>query len=265
MTNAALCAAMQIANFYFFHNSLQQNMDYLEEYFKICSITSNDVYVERHHIVPKSLCPLLKNSKQNLVSISAYNHFKAHYFIWKWSVENNEKRWAAKMWTALIRMYKQVSENMTIEQIEECAVKFEEIRKNCSMSGSDNPMYRRKHKDSSKKLMSEKIRHRFQTDPSYRKKLMCPKSEEAKRHMRENAYDRRGSKNPMYGVSLKDKLSPEAYKQWKERAKRVGKANGNFGKTWIFITDGIKNKRHNKNDTLPEGWKYGMTKKKATD
>lgn len=51
-------------------------MKHLEEYNSIIEYRKSnplpdDVYGENHHIVPRSICPLLKDSKDNIVRLSA--------------------------------------------------------------------------------------------------------------------------------------------------------------------------------------------------
>lgn len=43
----------------------------------------NFVYYEAHHILPKSIYPELKNNKDNIVLLTAREHFLAHYLLTK--------------------------------------------------------------------------------------------------------------------------------------------------------------------------------------
>ena len=77
-------------------------MTYKEKYFEIINNGLKDKpesgYYERHHIVPKSICPILKKSQDNLIYLTAKNHFLVHYYIWKWYKEElHEKKWARSM------------------------------------------------------------------------------------------------------------------------------------------------------------------------
>jgi len=51
-----------------------------------CELTAKpapkDCYTERHHILPKALFPELKNEGWNIVSLTAENHFLAHYYLY---------------------------------------------------------------------------------------------------------------------------------------------------------------------------------------
>lgn len=73
------------------------DMTYKEKYYEIINSglieKPESGYYEHHHIVPKSICPLLKKSQNNLVYLTAKKHFLAHYYIWKWFKEElNEKK-----------------------------------------------------------------------------------------------------------------------------------------------------------------------------
>lgn len=85
-------------------------MKHFEEYNKIIDFRKSNPlpegqYGEDHHIVPKSICPLLKKAKGNIVKLTAQEHFMAHYHLWKaFRDELHEKEWARKMNFALYRM-----------------------------------------------------------------------------------------------------------------------------------------------------------------
>lgn len=68
-----------------------------------------EVYAEKHHIVPRSICPLLEKSKQNIVRLTAQEHFLAHYHLYlAYKEELNEPKWAMKMALAFARMKQQL-------------------------------------------------------------------------------------------------------------------------------------------------------------
>ena len=56
--------------------------EYLDQYLKLTKITSNDIYLEIHHIKPKAYYLLKKlkvdNTKNNIIKLSFANHCKAH-------------------------------------------------------------------------------------------------------------------------------------------------------------------------------------------
>lgn len=55
--------------------------DYQKEYLKL--IKRNSEEGELHHILPKSMFPLWKDRKSNLVKLSYEDHYKAHYLLYK--------------------------------------------------------------------------------------------------------------------------------------------------------------------------------------
>lgn len=85
-------------------------MSHLEEYNQIINFRKsnplpNGQYGENHHIVPKSICSILKDSPDNIVRLSAQEHFLAHYHLWlAYRDELKEKTWAKKMCFAFTQM-----------------------------------------------------------------------------------------------------------------------------------------------------------------
>jgi hypothetical protein len=75
-------------------------MTHFEEYNRIIEFRKSnpppeDQYSEKHHIVPKSICPLLEKAKENIVRLTAQEHFMAHYHLWlAYCDELHEKTWA---------------------------------------------------------------------------------------------------------------------------------------------------------------------------
>lgn len=138
-------------------------MTYQEKYFKIINTGSKDKpeigYYERHHIVPKSICPLLKNSKGNLIYLTAKNHFLAHYYIYHWfKDELHEKKWSRSMCFALIKMKRQLMKSDDIEKLSDL---YQEVRKDLSESmkvencGVKNPMFGKHLTVNARKKISE--------------------------------------------------------------------------------------------------------------
>lgn len=85
-----------------------------------------ELYGENHHIVPKSVCPVLAKSNENIVRLSAQEHFLAHYHLWlAYRDELKEKKWARKMCFALHRMKQQL---MKCDDVEGMAKLYEDAR-----------------------------------------------------------------------------------------------------------------------------------------
>lgn len=136
-------------------------MTYQEKYYEIINNGLKDKpeigYYEHHHIVPKSICPLLKNSKLNLIYLTAKNHFLAHYYIWKWfRDELHEKKWSRRMCYALNMMKRNVSKSNNIDELSKL---YEEVKKDLRQAMKDNKYFMGKHHSAeSRKKMSEALK-----------------------------------------------------------------------------------------------------------
>lgn len=89
-------------------------------------------YVEKHHIIPKSLGG--DNSDTNLVSLTAREHYVAHELLYKMYQNSNDYKAAYKMANAFILMHKYSGsldkENNRFHYIKYNSRMYEEIRKN---------------------------------------------------------------------------------------------------------------------------------------
>ena len=68
-------------------------MNYKKIYHSIISKAKNrttDEYVEKHHIIPTSLGG--KNNKENIVRLTAREHFVCHWLLWKFTEGKDKKR-----------------------------------------------------------------------------------------------------------------------------------------------------------------------------
>lgn len=182
-------------------------------------------YKEKHHIIPKSLGG--DNSKENLVNLTAKEHFICHlllvkmvekqdkhsmaYAAWQMTMVNGRSRY--KMSARIYELLrKQLSESMSGRTFSE-----ETKRKIGEKSKGRKPMLGKKHSEETKKKIAEsKIG------------ISTPKSEETRKRMSDTwkkiAPDRRGIKNPMHGK-----------KQSKDSKELISKANsgennGMYGK-----------------------------------
>ena len=132
-------------------------MTYQEKYYEIINNGLKDKpeigYYEHHHIVPKSICPLLKNSKLNLIYLTAKNHFLAHYYIWKWCRDElREKKCSRRMCYALNMMKRIVSKSNNIDELSKL---YEEVKKDLRQAMKDNKYFMGKHHSAeSRKKMS---------------------------------------------------------------------------------------------------------------
>lgn len=185
-------------------------------------------YTEKHHIIPKSCGG--SNSKDNLVDLTAKEHFICHLLL----VRIVKGNFRYKMAYALNRMLTTNSNNQV--RYIPTSRKFEKIRLQISdaLKGHPSPMKGRKHSEETKKKLSEIHKGK----PSLLKGRS--KSEETKKKIAES---RKGYKMP---DSTKKKLS-----------------EFNKGKSY---SDDYKKKMSERNKGLGFGRKLSTeTKKKISD
>ncbi len=106
----------------------------------------------------------------------------------------------------------------------------QELRQKCSQPGNTNPMYGRSRR-------GEKVGG-----------AVTPLI---------------GENNPMFGRDWRTGKTQKELEDHKKQSVRVGKDNGCYGSTFLWISrDGVY-KRHDKNETIPEGWNVGFDKTEA--
>lgn len=122
-------------------------MDYQKIYYQICqnSIKENrkkasGVYYEKHHIVPKCLGG--DNTKQNLVLLTAKEHYICHLILYYLHPNN---RGLALAYTKFNKIHKKGANQFS-------KVRQEAVKR---ISGHNNPMYGKTHSDSVKKKISQ--------------------------------------------------------------------------------------------------------------
>jgi len=127
-----------------------------QDYFKIIDLRKGkprEGYMERHHIIPRSLGG--KDTKENMVWLSASDHFECHKLLTTITEGINK----TKMWSALWRMMNKQSQTQqrdylfTNEEYKE-ARKQHSIAHSQRMSGTNNPFFGQTHSDKTRSLMS---------------------------------------------------------------------------------------------------------------
>lgn len=101
------------------------------------------VYYELHHILPKSLFPLWKTKKSNLVLLTAREHFVCHKLL--------TKIFPTKaMYFALVSFIGNNHIHISSREIERLRMNYAK-----RITGENNAFYGRKHSEDSKRKMSE--------------------------------------------------------------------------------------------------------------
>jgi hypothetical protein len=141
-------------------------MNYSKIYYKIVENRKDhpyDGYVECHHIIPKSLGG--SNDKDNLVNLSAREHFICHLLLTKMYSEGTPNHY--KMVKAFMMMLLCKSENqqrvLTSKRFESLRIKFSEAQ-SLSQTGKNNSQFgktkslelRKKISDRTKESLSAK-------------------------------------------------------------------------------------------------------------
>lgn len=110
-----------------------------------------DGYSENHHIIPK--CCGGDNSPENLVRLTAREHFIAHHLLYK-HYRTPELAYA---WYGMLRCSSNQKRNYTSRQHEAAKKAFKAV----DQSGVNNNFYGKKHTDESKAKMSKSIKDWF--------------------------------------------------------------------------------------------------------
>ena len=191
----------------FLHNK------YSKWYFNIISSaqarTEDLVYFEKHHILPKSLGG--KNNKENLVNLTAREHFICHRLLTKMVSTTKHKY---QMWNAFSCML--YRENSSQQRYQISSKKFETIKKAGAdiksqlWSGENNPMYNKTHSAESREKMKIAATGRIRSD-EYKENLSNslknkPKSKKHKANMKASAAKRWTLEaREQWGIKMKER------------------------------------------------------------
>ena len=183
-------------------------------------------YFEFHHIFPRSLFPQYKDYKQNLVALTAREHFFCHELL--------TKIWPSKQMTyALFAFISRPNYDYKISSKE-----YEKIKKEFSKMMSEKMKGISRNKglyvtfsEKKKQEIKEKQKAtRIKNGTSFEKENNPMYGKHWKDHPEWKHYDRNGKNNPnygnhklagknnpMYGKNVKDFMSPEAYKNMRKK------------------------------------------------
>jgi hypothetical protein len=244
----------------------------------------NYIYYERHHILPRSVFPMyadLRLNKWNSVLLTAKEHFIVHALLVRMTsgVSKIKLAWALNMMCTTRSNIKFKSSLLYVKN-KETLKKTEESR--LKTVGERNGFYGKTHSDEIKahwsslrkgKQLSDEHRQKISKNNS-RVNLGKPLGEETKNKLRIKAKARLANPtdHPCFGKKLsqetKDKIRVKATGRKhsdEDKIKRSNRMKGSgnpcYGTTYMWINDGIKNKRHNKDELIPENFVKGKIQK----
>jgi hypothetical protein len=142
-------------------------------------------YVERHHIIPKSLGG--SNDKSNLVSLTAREHFICHLLLSKMLEGKNKTKMVYAIWI-IINTSKNVNiNNRTYEIIRKELINNAKIKNignknpmyNVRKFGKENPNYGNKWTEEQKLFISQLNKYRKLSDET-KKRMSCVRKDKSK-------------------------------------------------------------------------------------
>lgn len=198
-------------------------------------ITKKDCYCEEHHIIPRSLGGA--NSKENLINLTAKEHYVAHHIlsVWyreKFGEESNEYKCMVYAWWYVCGKHKRkFISARTYESLKrEIAKKNSDLhsgKNHWNFGGHWSDSVRKKIGDANRGrvMPPDELARRRASNAARKGNLGHKWTEEQKRRASEKLKGRVISeeqkrkqreywathKNPMTGVNVKDRMSPEAY------------------------------------------------------
>jgi flagellar biosynthesis GTPase FlhF len=179
-------------------------------------------YTEQHHIVPKAFGG--SNDKDNLVELTAREHFVAHRFL--------AKIHGGKMWSALwmmchckttsgkgLKVSSRTYEIAKIKHAQQVSVQF---------SGENHPNYKRPMSEEQKKKISESLKGRYsgELNPNFGKKHDAS----TRAIISEKLKGRVGEKCAFYGKKHSDETRKKL-SEIRRSENRSGENNSFYGKS----------------------------------
>jgi hypothetical protein len=172
-------------------------------------------YTENHHIIPKSLGG--NNSKENLVQLTAREHFICHWLLAKMVSSKKQKY---QMWNAISSMLDR--ENPYQSRYVGFSRKFEFLREEISrqrsikFSGVNNPMFGKTHSpEAIEKIRKRHIGRKITEETKLKCKL-------AYKHTGPN-YKLRGKNNANFKPGVQEKMRKTFEENWGEGITKPGK------------------------------------------
>jgi len=115
-----------------------------------------DGYTETHHVIPRSLGG--DNTKQNLVKLTAREHYVAHALLWKMKlpgVAGSKMAFAFNTFIRKMHVNNEHSYNISSRIYESFRIHYANILRS-TMTGSGNHFYGKKHSEETRRIIGEK-------------------------------------------------------------------------------------------------------------
>lgn len=177
-------------------------------------------YVERHHIVPKSLGG--SNKKENIVALTAREHFICHRLLVKMTSGKDKMKMSFAL-RNIINRENRYQQRYKISSRTYAAI-ISTTKANISkyQSGKNNPYYGKKHSDEVREKMKAK---RALQDPPL---LGKSHSVETKEKLRQ------ANKKQFEDPAQIEMRKTSTLEQMKDPARRYAAGNGKRGKKWYY-------------------------------
>jgi hypothetical protein len=205
-------------------------MDYRKIYETLIDNAKNkileDVYTEKHHIIP--CCLGGNDSPSNLVNLTAREHFIAHQLLVK-IYSNNRKLFHAAIMMTVDRYGHRINNR-----------RYEWLKQRYSNYDRSDLIQ--------KSLMTKKKNGTNKLSDETKRKISETKKSQPSELKQKGGRKNKGRKQ---SIEIRRKLS-DAHKGLVD-----GEKNPQYGKCWI--TDGTNNKMIKKEDLIPKGWIKGRT------
>jgi 5-methylcytosine-specific restriction endonuclease McrA len=209
-------------------------MNYLRIYNKIIKRAKNrinDGYIEKHHIIPKSMGG--SNNISNIVELTPREHFLAHWLLYRIYPQNKSMIYAFWMMSNRFK-------NLSSSAYEESKIAFSKATSK-RMSGENHPMFNKNHsqetidkisysrkeqgnywngkthtpESKSKMSVSAKNRNMSEEAKAARNQKLSESASGVKKseeHKKNIALAKVGANNPMYGKKAKQVTCPHCNK-----------------------------------------------------
>lgn len=187
---------------------------------------TKDQHGENHHIMPRSIYPELIKDEENIVRLTASEHYKAHYLLVRLYEEEGNREAYVKMLFAFNQMSRIFNwKNITDEDIEELSKLYGELK--VKIVENNKPMLGKHHSEETRRKMSESRRGKQRKPETVRKiaekNRGQHRSEETRRKISERAKRRTGENNPFYGRHHSEETKRKMSESMKGNQRSLGR------------------------------------------